>query len=1605
MSKKSRSPRVKKAIALLPANTPKSQKTILEALESQIGGEDAFVFNEELLVMMSNSHYKLAKKRKFAEPKLNIYCPAQKGNARPHTIIDLVYDDFSFMVDSVIAEINKQDLLISFMLHPVLYVRYNAKGELEETSLEEKEGFSRQSHIHVHIQETLSAEVTKNLKEGILNALADVYTINRDWPPMLVKLQETIEALSCARTRRSAKEIERYCSFLEYLHNNNYTLLGYREYSFIKKGGDLKSRTIKGQSLGLLHDDMIPAYVSENEEGLPRNLQELRRNLNPVSISKTNRLSTVHRCVPMDAIAVKMYDKDGNVTGERLFIGLFTSVTYSRSVGDVPYLREKVEDVMTLSGFFKGSHDRKALRHILEKYPRDELFQIGVKDLLKTATSILRLSQRQRIALFIRRDPFRRYVSCLVYIPRDRFGTKLRKEIGKILEHELEGKLSDFYVNMDDSIFARVMFTVNVSQDKTPEFNPKEIEDLLQEAGQTWPELLATALHDNLDNAEKIKELKFKYEEAFPVGYTAKYRAKQAVFDIQKIDTVLETDKIQLDLYHVDGLREGQLRLKIYNSGAPIILSEILPILENVGLRPISELPFEITPEGAEESVWVHDFLLETPNMTHDFILKDIKANFEKAFTKIWYKDVENDGLNRLLLTAGANWHEITIMRSYVRYLKQISFPLSRSYVEATQYKNPKITRLIIDLFKAYHNPALQDKSVALVKKIGTQINKKLVKVESLDQDRVLRALVNLVEATLRTDYYQRQKENGKAKPYLTFKLDSAAIRGVPAPVPYRETFVYSPRVEAIHLRGDKIARGGIRWSDRREDFRTEVLGLMKAQMVKNSVIVPVGAKGGFVVKTRGLNREDFYTEGVECYKILIRGLLDICDNRKGEKVIPPRDIVRRDGDDPYLVVAADKGTATFSDMANALSQEYDFWLDDAFASGGSAGYDHKKMGITARGAWESVKSHFRELNHNTQEQPFSVVGVGDMGGDVFGNGMLLSEHIELIGAFNHLHIFCDPNPDSAKSFKERTRLFEAVKGWGDYNKKLLSKGGRIYSRSDKKLKLTSEIQARFDLTENEVTPNELLRAMLKARTDLMWFGGIGTYIKSSKEENTDAGDKANDAIRLNGADIRAKVIGEGANLGITQLGRIEMDENGVKLNTDFIDNSGGVDSSDHEVNIKILMADIMRKPAHKMNVKARNILLEKMTKEIEDHVLRNNYQQAQAISLAEFQAQENLKIQNEFIQDLERNHGLNRQVEFLPDQDTVKQRQRIGKGMARPELCVLLSYAKITFTNSLLASDIPDSPEMQNWLFNYFPAPLRTKYEKEIKQHRLAREIIATTMANSLVNRMGPTFIKSTMKKTGASTEDIARAYLIVRDAFGLRKIWDKLEALDNQALAEVQLKAMREMALLTEHAVTWFLTRLGRPLNFGKDIKDYGEGVDMLRKNLKTLLTPALHHSIDQHVNAGVNDGLPKEMAEQIALMPVLSSACDIIQISVEKKQDILNVARTYFEVGEQFHMDWLRTQTRYLNADNHWESEAISGLMAHLYGCQAGITIRILQDVVKKKAEQGHSISQKWFTDNAAELRQIEPLFVELKAAGTVDLPMLITAEQRLRQLYGG
>ncbi|MFQ5955660.1 MAG: NAD-glutamate dehydrogenase domain-containing protein, partial [Kiloniellales bacterium] len=881
-------------------------------------------------------------------------------------------------------------------------------------------------------------------------------------------------------------------------------------------------------------------------------------------------------------------------------------------------------------------------------------------------------------------------------------------------------------------------------------------------------------------------------------------------------------------------------------------------------------------------------------------------------------------------------------------------------------------------------------------------------RVAILDEDRILRRFVNLVECTLRTNYFQ-QEETGEPKPYLAFKLDSRRVTRLPQPRPMVEIFIHSPRLEAVHLRGGKVARGGIRWSDRPEDYRTEVLGLMKAQTVKNAVIVPVGAKGGFVIKEppppsgdRGRDRQALVGEAVECYKIMQRGMLDLTDNLKGGRIVPPARVVQRDGDDPYLVVAPDKGTAKFSDIANDISASYGHWLGDAYASGGSAGYDHKKMGITARGAWESVKRHFREIGVDTQSRDFTVIGVGDMGGDVFGNGMLLSKHVKLVGAFNHLHIFVDPKPDPARSWAERKRLFDRGLGWNRYDEALIAKGGGVFDRKLKAIKLTPEMKKLFRVSKNSMTPDELIQAMLRAPVDLLWFGGIGTFVKASDETHADADDRANDLVRVDAREVRAKVIGEGANLAVTQRGRIEYALAGGRLNTDAIDNAAGVDCSDHEVNIKILLNGVV--DDGDMTRKQRDRLLAQMTGEVAELVLRNNYQQTQAISIAESQASHTLERDARFMRALERSGDLDRAVEFLPDDEALAERQAEGTGLSRPELSVLLAYAKMALYDELLPSDLPDERLLFDDLARYFPTPLRRKYRKQIERHPLRREIIATLVANSMVNRVGPAFVQQMRQDTGMSPADIARAYAITRDAFGLRALWREIEGLDNQAPAATQGAMHREVVALIERCTRWFLRHGGTPLDMEAQVHDYAPGIGELYQVLDQLLSEWDAAAVDKRAGAFVQEGVPKALARRVASLEVMPSACDLVRIARASKLKVVDVGRIYFSVGARFGIDWLRRAAATVAAESHWQKLAIQAVVEELFSHQSELTTRVL-DTNAGAESAGDGLLDDWLAGREAAVNRADALMGELRGAGTIDLAMLAVANRQLRAMIGG
>ncbi|MDH3968345.1 MAG: NAD-glutamate dehydrogenase [Rhodospirillales bacterium] len=1545
-----------------------------------------------------------AKRRKPGEAKIRVYSPRleEQGWKSAHTIVEVINDDMPFLVDSVTAELHRLDAKVHLVIHPILPLKRAADGRL--TELHEPgsgaKGAHNESVMHVQVSEQPS-ERHELIREGLAGVLADVRAAVEDWPAMRQRCREVIAELIQNPPKLPREEIEAGIPFLEWLDNDHFTYLGYREYHFEGTGAKAVTRVPAEGGLGVLRDESIPVFEGLRNFGkLPVEVRDFLKQPQLVRITKANRRATVHRRVHMDTIAVKSFDKKGKVTGERLFLGLFTSVAYSRSPREIPLLREKVARTVKRAGFAPSSHDAKALAHILDNYPRDELFQISEDELFATATGILHLQERQRVALFVRRDPFERFVSALVFVPRDRYDTNLRLRIQDVLARTYDGSVEAFNTHLTDAALARLHIIVKTTPGALPEVDLGALEIKLVETARSWVDDLEESLVEARGEEQGVRGLR-RFAKAFPANYQDHFNAQGAVFDITRIEEALETGQLAMNLYRPIEAEENQLRFKIYVSGDPVPLSDVLPMLENMGLKVIGEVPYEVHLPDLAQPVWIHDFDTVTEGGAA-VDLGQAKEAFHDSFARVWRGEMENDGFNKLVLRAGLTAREVKVLRAYCKYLRQAGIPFSQAYMEETLQGNPQIARRLADLFVSRFDPAVQGEGTR-AEDLVQEIQDLLEQVSNLDEDRIIRRFLNVIEATLRTNFFQEGAAGGE-KSYISFKLNSQNIEELPLPRPFREIFVYSPRVEGVHLRFGKVARGGLRWSDRREDFRTEVLGLVKAQQVKNAVIVPVGSKGGFVVKrppAADAGREGLLNEGIECYKTFLRGLLDITDNLKGAEVVPPRAVVRHDEDDPYLVVAADKGTATFSDIANGVSAEYGFWLDDAFASGGSAGYDHKKMAITARGAWESVKRHFREIGKDIQNEDFTCVGVGDMAGDVFGNGMLLSKHIKLIGAFNHLHIFIDPDPDPAASWAERKRLFDLPRSaWSDYDAKLISKGGGVFERRTKAIKLTPQIKKLFGIERDKVTPSELIAAMLKADAELLWFGGIGTYVKASYETHADVGDRANDALRVDATDLRAKVVGEGANLGVTQRARIEYDFRGGRCNTDSIDNSAGVDCSDHEVNIKILLGDI--EAAGDMTRKQRDQLLRKMTDEVADLVLRDNYLQTQAITVTHQLGAHLIDRTARFMRALERVGQLDRAVEYLPDDETIAERQKQDVGFARAELAVLQSYAKIVLYEEILSSDLPDDLYLRDDLIGYFPGPLRKTYQKQITSHRLRREIVATVVTNELVNRVGLAFIHEAKEKTGMPAEDIARAYMVSRAIFGIPDLLQQIESLDNKVSAAAQSAMLMECGRLVERGTVWFLREAARPLDIRGEIESFGGGVKELAEGLEDLLSPADREATGQRAAGFIDQGVPEATAHRIASLGLLAPACDIVRIARNVGQPAQQVAKAYFDIGARFGFDWLRRAAGHLPTDTAWDKLAVTAVIDDLFGHQAQLTQRVLEVAGTGAAEH---VIEDWAESRRPLVARTEQLLAELQSTGTPDFAMLAVANRQLKTMVGG
>lgn len=1571
---------------------------------------------------IADSVWALSRGRTPETTAVRVYNPSrgEDGWTSRHTVVQIVTEDMPFLVDSVQGELTQRNLALDLLLHPQVVVRRSGSGaELRDVDpTEAGEGDTVESWMHLEIERLPREENRQELQERLEKVLEDVRRACEDWQPMRAAVRDIIDELQAGVPPTvDQSTVQPTIDFLTWLEDDHFTFLGYREYTLVMEDGEEALRSEPESGLGILRAEqderarvslLRPEAVSTARE--PRLL----------TITKANSRATVHRPVYLDYIGVRRMDAAGAVVGERRFLGLFTQGAYAESVGRLPVIGEKVNDILARSGYAPDSHSGKDLRAVLENYPRDELFQADTDVLAENAQEVLHLQERRGSRLLVRKDEFGRFVSALVYLPRDRFTTAVRQRIEDLLLEAYGARTVDSTTRVGEATLAQVHFVLRMpAGGNIPDLDVSALEARIQEAMRTWEERLGDVVQEHEED-EHVGDTAASFSAAFPEAYKEDFDAATAYADLARIREVAQDERrtTRLHLYAPEGAPAQERRLKLYRRDA-MTLTDVMPIFSHLGVQVTDERPYALEGEDADEDLRIYDFGLRVQDAavwegTQDRSAEQVAADFEETFSVAWSRQGESDRLNALVLTADLPWRKIVILRTLVRYVRQVG-SFSLDYLEQALVANPHIARLIVDLFAARFDPDAEEgnggqdsggqdsggrdeTAAGIIEQIHTALNE----VSSLDQDRIVRQLVSVVEGTLRTNFYQVD-EDGSPKPHVSLKLNPRAIDGLPEPRPAYEVWVYAPRVEGVHLRFGPVARGGLRWSDRVEDFRTEVLGLVKAQMVKNAVIVPTGSKGGFVAKQLPdpTDREAWMNEGIGCYRIFMKGLLDITDNRVGGEIVPPEQVVRRDGDDSYLVVAADKGTASFSDIANEVSQDYGFWLDDAYASGGSAGYDHKEMGITARGGWESVKRHFRELGLDTQTEEFTVVGVGDMSGDVFGNGMLLSEHIRLVAAFDHRHVFLDPTPDAATSFVERQRLFEVPRSsWADYDESLISEGGGVYPRSAKSVPISPQVRAALGLADDvsSLTPNELLSAVLKAPVDLLWNGGIGTYVKASDESHTEIGDRANDAIRIDGQELRVRVVGEGGNLGLSQRGRIEAAEAGVHINTDAIDNSAGVDSSDYEVNIKIALAPAVAEG--EMSREERNELLAEMTDEVAASVLRTNYEQNVLIGNARDQHGTMAPVHRRLMDYLSEHAGLVRELEFLPDDTTMAEREENDRGLTSPEFSVLVAYSKMDLKNRLIESDLPDSSYFERTLAAYFPQPLQDRFPQRLADHPLRREIIVNQVANDLVNRGGVTFAFRCTEETGATVPQIARAYAVCREVFDMSGFMGQVEALDTVVDTELQTKLYLEFRRLMDRSVRWFLNNQPLTGEMQREIDRFAGPVSAVRPLLGTYLLAGERDRFEEQAQEARDGGVPEELAQTYAGLLDSYSVLDIVELAEETGQDVEQTAELYFAVSERFRVDALLTQVSHLPRQDRWDSLARGAMRDDLYGVLKALTRTIRTGVEDAGGAQAQL--DAWAQVNEESLARVKQVLGNVNRIESPGMGPLSVALRTLRGL---
>ena len=1492
----------------------------------------------------------IAKKERSASYHVRVYNPnfEEHGWNSGHTVVEFIGPDKPFQIDTLQILFSRLDIGIHNMMHiGGAKIQRDKDGNLLQISdisdiVDEPFEFESIAFFEIDSQQD-NPEILEQLKEKIQEHLNYIDLVVDDFEPMRNKLANTISELTDNCPDKKCEDFSEALAFLEWLRDRHFIFLGYCDLNLEQKAKKASFSLVEQSGLGLLR--LGTRYLSSNYHDFAKRLYTGQNQLSILSIAKSDHLSPVHRAGHMDIIGVTTYDENGKATGERRFLGLYTSVAYHSTPHNIPFLRLKVDKVLERSGFRYDGHAYKTLNSILETYPRDELFLSSDDELFQTAMGILHIKERQTLKLFVRKDTYSRYYFCMVFLPRERYNSEIRQKIQAILSKTFNAKESVFKTSFtDESIHCRIDFTFYVDpKEKAKIEKVEEIEAKLRDISRNWEDDLLDALVDAY--GENLGRSYYaEYHDGFLPAYKHDFHARNAVIDIDHFERVKKTNDIDMSLYRAIEESNDRIRFKLYLSNQSAKLSNIFPILENMGLFVSEERPYKILSKS-DGYIWLSDFGLI---VKRKFNLEKVKTKFYEVFHRVWHEKAENDSFNALVFYAELNWRDIALVRALSAYLIQIGLRYSQSYIEETVSAYPEIIKLLVEYFHLRFDPQLdqktrEEKTSSLEELIETQ----LIDVHNRDHDRILRKICQIIAATVRTNFYQLDK-NGKAKDYISFKIKPGKIPDIPKPTPLFEVFVHSSRMEGVHLRFAKVARGGLRWSDRKEDYRTEVLGLVKAQQVKNAVIVPMGAKGGFYPKSLPVNgtRDEIVQEAIECYKLFISGLLDITDNVKSGKNIEPLNVVKYDEDDPYLVVAADKGTATFSDIANSVAESYGFWLGDAFASGGSNGYDHKKMGITARGAWESVKRHFNERGKNIQKQDFTVVGVGDMSGDVFANGMLLSKHIRLIAAFNHMHIFVDPNPDSAISYKERQRLFNLPRSsWQDYDAKLISKGGGIFERSAKSITLTPEMKEVFNTDKNSVEPHELIQLILKAEVELFWNGGIGTYVKAEVESDLDVGDRSNDLVRINAIDLKAKVVGEGGNLGLTQKARIEFALNGGAINTDAIDNAAGVDCSDHEVNIKILLN--MAVENGELTVAARNKLLAEMDEEVATLVLANNYYQNQTISASlRERSMASAETYMRIMRELERHVQLDREIEFLPSDKALHARYAMGKGMTAPEFSVIMAYMKIYIKQEILASSVPDEAYFGRFLALEFPEKLHKEYAKLMPKHGLAREIIATQLTNLLLVCMGVSFVQRIYDETGASIGEIVRAFAISVEILGAEGLWRQIEKLDRKVPYNIQQDMNKSVYKLVQRACRWLLRNHRSGLQVKSAIKRFKPTISLMLEQFVSHLEADEREKVGKKAAKFHRNGVEEGLALNTAQFNLASPILDLLNVSEKNNKPLDELAKGFFTLNEIIDLRWFRRSVRSLSSQSYWGTVAASALRDDIDRIQCDLALSLLE-----------------------------------------------------------